>query len=212
MIIKKHKFYNNEQNVRGDFQNESRLIAYFTLRWFNIVTESALYFIEAKESKMHIDGLDEFDNKIISELEKNARLSYSEIGEKVGLSRVSVKNRMDILEEKGIIRGYVALINPTGFPEGRRFFMDIITEPDRFEEVVDNIAKYDIIRKVYAVTGESRFKAEGYASSNMKYEMFMKSVRQSMNGVRSCTIQDVQYTIKDVDGGAYYVRLDERTE
>lgn len=159
---------------------------------------------------MHIDGLDEFDNKILSVLEKNARLSYSEIGEQVGLSRVSVKNRMDILEEKGIIQGYVAVINPTGLPEGRRFFMDIITEPDKFEEVVDNVAKYDIIRKVYAVTGECRFKAEGFASSNMKYEMFMRSVKRHLEGVKSITIQDAQYTIKDIDGGVDYVRLDER--
>jgi len=161
---------------------------------------------------MHIEGLDEIDNKILDIIANNSRLSYSEIGEKVGLSRVSVKNHMDILEEKGIIQGYVTLINPTSLPEGRRFFMDIVTEPDKFEEVVDNIAKYDIIRKVYAVTGESRFKAEGYASSNMKYEMFMKSVKRHMDGIKSCTIQDAQYTIKDVDGGVDYVRLDERTE
>ena len=150
---------------------------------------------------MHIEGLDEIDNKILDIIANNSRLSYSEIGERVGLSRVSVKNHMDMLEEKGIIQGYVTLINPTSLPEGRRFFMDIITEPDKFEEVVDNIAKYDIIRKVYAVTGESRFKAEGYASSNMKYEMFMKSVKRHSDGIKSCTVQDAQYTIKDVDGG-----------
>lgn len=159
---------------------------------------------------MYIDGLDDYDNKILSALEKNARLSYSEIGEKVGLSRVSVKNRMEILEEKGIIQGYVTLINPTNLPEGRRFFMDIVTQPAQFEQVVDNIAKYNIIRKVYAVTGESRLKAEGYASSNMKYEMFMKSVKRNMEGIISCTIQDAQYTIKDTDGGVDYVQLDER--
>lgn len=153
---------------------------------------------------MQIEGLDEFDNKILTILETEARLSYSEIGERVGLSRVSVKNRMDILEKKGIIQGYVAVINPTSLPEGRRFFMDVVTEPERYQEVVSNFAKYDIIRKVYAVTGECRFRAEGYASSNMRYEMFMKSVRRHLEGVKSITIQDVQYTIKDIDGGIYY--------
>jgi DNA-binding Lrp family transcriptional regulator len=159
---------------------------------------------------MHIDGLDELDNKILDILEQNARLSYSDIGVQVGHSRVSVKNRMDILEKKGIIQGYKAIINPTGAPEGRRFFMDVITEPDKFEEVVDNIAKYEIIRRVYALTGESRFKAEGFASSNMKYEMFMRSVKRHSEGIRSISIQDAQYTIKDIDGGVDYVRLDER--
>ena len=159
---------------------------------------------------MQIDGLDELDNKILSAIEKNARLSYSEIGEQVGLSRVSVKTRMDNLESKGIIEGYYTQINPTSFAEGRRFFMDVITEPGQFEQVVDNVAKYDIIRKVYAVTGECRFKAEGFASSNMKYEMFMKNLKRNLEGVKSITVQDQQYIIKDVDGGVEYVRLDER--
>lgn len=153
---------------------------------------------------MYIEGLDELDNKILTILEQNARLSYSDIGAQIGISRVSVKNRMEILEKKGIIQGYTAIINSTGLPEGRRFFVDVITVPEKFEEIVDNIAKYDIIRKVYAVTGESRFKAEGFASSNKKYEMFVKGVKQHLEGVKSITIQDVQYTIKDVDGGADY--------
>lgn len=159
---------------------------------------------------MFIDGLDELDNKIINILKKNARLSYSEIGEQIGLSRVSVRNRMNVLEEKGIIQGYAAVINLAGLPEGRKFFMDIITEPGKFEIVVDNFAKYDIIQKVYAVTGECRFKAEGFASNNMQYETFMKSVKRHLNGIKSITIQDVQYTIKDIDGGVDYVGLDER--
>lgn len=153
---------------------------------------------------MYIDGLDSFDNKILSLLEKNARLSYSEIGEQIGLSRVSVKNRMDVLEKKGIIKGYVAVIDAAGLQNGRRFFIDVITEPDMFDRVVDSFASHEIIRKVYAVTGESRFRAEGYASSNNSYEMFIKSVRQHMDGVKSCTIQDAQYTIKDIDGGVDY--------
>ena len=40
---------------------------------------------------MYIEGLDELDNKIIEVVKENARLTYSEIGEKVGVSRISVK-------------------------------------------------------------------------------------------------------------------------
>ena len=40
---------------------------------------------------MYIEGLDELDNKIIEVVKENVRLTYSEIGEKVGVSRISVK-------------------------------------------------------------------------------------------------------------------------
>ncbi len=153
---------------------------------------------------MHIDGLDELDNKILAVIEKNARISYSEIGQEVGLSRVSVKNRMDLMEKKGIIEGYFTKINATSFAEGRRFFLDIVTEPGQFAAVVNRIAESDVIRKVYAVTGECRIKAEGFASSNTKYETFMKNLKNNLEGVRGITIQDVQFVIKDVDGGVEY--------
>jgi len=159
---------------------------------------------------MNIEGLDEIDNKILSILESDARISYSDIGEKIGLSRVTVKNRMEAMEKKGIIAGYKTIINSTCLPEGRGFYMNIVTEPDKFDQVVDNIAKYDIIRKVDAVTGESRIHAEGYASSKMKYEMFMSSVKRNSEGIVHYTVYDVLYTIKDTDGGVEYVRLDER--
>ncbi|MCR5627716.1 MAG: Lrp/AsnC family transcriptional regulator [Lachnospiraceae bacterium] len=159
---------------------------------------------------MYIEGLDETDNKILEVIKRDARLSYSDIGKKVGLSRVAVKNRMDALEKKGVIEGYYTRINVAGYNEGRRFFMDIITEPEAFNEVVDTISKYEIIRRVYAVTGESRLRVEGLATSNMKYEMYMKSLKKNLKGVKSICIQDVQYTIKDVDGGVGYVRMDER--
>lgn len=158
---------------------------------------------------MYIEGLDEIDNRILTILETEARLSYSEIGERVGVSRVSVKNRMEILEKKGIIQGYTAVINQTNLPEGRRFFLEIVTEPEAFNTIIDNIAGYDIIRKIYAVTGECRLRAEGFAPNNLKYDTFMRSIKRNLEGVKGIAIQDVLYTVKDVDGGVEYERTDE---
>ena len=39
---------------------------------------------------MYLDGLDELDQKIIRLLIENARISYSDIGEETGISRVAV--------------------------------------------------------------------------------------------------------------------------
>lgn len=42
---------------------------------------------------MYLDGLDGLDRKIVQLLIENARISYSDIGEKIGISRVAVKAR-----------------------------------------------------------------------------------------------------------------------
>ena len=61
---------------------------------------------------MRINGIDFIDNQIVDLLLKNGRMSYSEIGEKVGLSRTAVKTRIAALERAGIIKGYKAIVDP----------------------------------------------------------------------------------------------------
>ena len=46
---------------------------------------------------VYLKNLDEKDNQIIALLLENARLTYSEIGEQIGLSRVAVKNRVKLM-------------------------------------------------------------------------------------------------------------------
>ena len=53
---------------------------------------------------MFLDGLDETDQKILRLLIQNARMSYSEIGQQVGISRVAVKMRVQALEKRGSSR------------------------------------------------------------------------------------------------------------
>ena len=82
---------------------------------------------------MHINGIDEKDNAIINLLLKDARMSYSDIGEQVGLSRTAVKNRISSLEESGLIGGYRVIVNPQESPEMMTFVVNIETEPAHFE-------------------------------------------------------------------------------
>ena len=61
---------------------------------------------------MFLDGLDEADRQIAELLIRNARMSYSDIGKAVGLSRVAVKARIKAMEERGIIEEYTTVIDP----------------------------------------------------------------------------------------------------
>src|ERR1700736_1151886 len=55
--------------------------------------------------------LDETGWQLLQELQQNARLSYSELGQRVGLSSPAVADRIHKMEEAGIISGYHAEIN-----------------------------------------------------------------------------------------------------
>ena len=55
--------------------------------------------------------MDALNWKILEALQENARLSYSEIGRKVGLSAPAIAERIQRMEEGGIIQGYRTLLN-----------------------------------------------------------------------------------------------------
>ena len=52
---------------------------------------------------MFLSGLDDIDRRLVELLIHNARMSYSDLGQAVGLSRVAVKARVRALEERGVI-------------------------------------------------------------------------------------------------------------
>ncbi len=65
-----------------------------------------------------MDHLDSISSDIIDELQRNARISYKELGERIGLTAPAVAERVRKLEEAGIIQGYRAVIDyeALGYP------------------------------------------------------------------------------------------------
>lgn len=55
--------------------------------------------------------IDNLSWKILEELQENARISYTEIGRKIGLTGPAVAERVKKMEEDGIINGYRAAID-----------------------------------------------------------------------------------------------------
>lgn len=56
--------------------------------------------------------MDDYDRKILAELQKDGRLSLTELGERIGLSLSPCHRRVRALEEAGVIADYRASVNP----------------------------------------------------------------------------------------------------
>ena len=104
---------------------------------------------------MYLNGLDELDQKIIQLLIENARISYSDIGEKIGISRVAVKARIQSLEKKGVIEEYTTIINPQKISGAVSCYFEIETKPDNLSQVTNILYKNDTVTQIYRVTGIS---------------------------------------------------------
>ena len=157
---------------------------------------------------MYYNELDKHDNAIINELKENARLTYSEIGERVGLSRVAVKNRITALEEKKIIKGYHVQLDEQKINENAiEFILDIHIVPEKYLDVIDGLAKAPEIRRLVTATGKDcRVYAFGLAPSATVMHKYVDRLYYSLSGIEAITFTVVMSTIKDVDGGVDYER------
>ena len=81
--------------------------------------------------------MDEKDKQILEMIKGNARMSYQEIGDALGMTRVAAKKRIDKLEKAGIIRGYNTYIKRE---DEITMLIDIITTPEGFERVLEYVA------------------------------------------------------------------------
>ena len=149
---------------------------------------------------MYLNGLDELDQKIIQLLVKNARMSYSDIGEKIGISRVAVKARIQALENKGIIEEYTTIINPQKINGAVSCYFEIETKPDSFKEVTDILNKNNIVTQIYRVTGRDKLHVHAVASSNEEMERFLHDVIDTLPGVLSSSCNIILSRVKDIKG------------
>lgn len=149
---------------------------------------------------MYLDGLDALDQKIVQLLIENARISYSDIGEKIGISRVAVKARIQTLEQKGIIEEYTTVINPQKISGAVSCYFEIETAPDCLAQVTQILDRHDTVTQIYRVTGKDKLHVHAVAASAEEMETFLHTVIDTLPGVQSCSCNMILSRIKDIKG------------
>ena len=149
---------------------------------------------------MFLSGLDETDRQIVEALIRNARISYSDLGELVGLSSVAVKSRIDALEKRGIIEEYTTIINPQKLSGAVSCYFEIETEPSSLKTVTDILEKNEMVTQIYLVSGRSRLHVHAVAASQEELESFLEQTMHRLPGVRDMSCNIILSRVKDIKG------------
>lgn len=103
--------------------------------------------------------LDHTDWAILRELQEDARLSYAEIGRRVGLSSPAVQERIRRLEDAQIIEGYHAKVSLKALQMGLMAIIRLsnVQEFQTKQKIVDILRAIPEVTDCYQVTGEDEF-------------------------------------------------------
>jgi Lrp/AsnC family transcriptional regulator for asnA, asnC and gidA len=105
--------------------------------------------------KNNLVALDDTDLRILQVLQENARQTYTAIGKRVGIAHSTVYDRLKRMEQHGIIKKYVALIDAE--KAGVRSITALITiytDPKASEKVAEKLCEAPEVLEVYTSLSE----------------------------------------------------------
>jgi len=102
-----------------------------------------------------IPQLDDTDLNIVELLLQDARRTYGDIGDRVGLSAPAVKRRVDRLEEVGVITGYTAVVDHDLLGQPLEAFIELRFAAGVRVDAIANIANdMSEVRSVFTTAGD----------------------------------------------------------
>lgn len=100
---------------------------------------------------------DRIDWKIIELLQRDARMTNTEVGKIVGLSQPAVTARIRLLEQAGVIEGYAARINPRALGQEITAIIRLKTTHEKINQCLKAFERIPEILEAHRITGEDCF-------------------------------------------------------
>ena len=146
-------------------------------------------------------SLDRFDLRILNELQQAGDISMQELGERVGLSHTPCWRRVKRLEERGLIRQRVTLLDAEQLDLAVNVFVNVSLKRhqenalSRFEDAVQDIPE---VVECYSVSGETDFLLRVVVADVSAYERLLKATLVHLPEVGNLTstfaLRQVKYT------------------
>ncbi|WP_420596027.1 Lrp/AsnC family transcriptional regulator [Deinococcus sp.] len=132
--------------------------------------------------------LDTIDRRILEVLQRDGRIPNTELADEVGLTPAPTLRRVRRLEEEGVIRRYVALLDPKKVGRDLTVFVNVSldkqTKPG-FQTFAEHMIRRPEVLECYLCLGESDFLLKVCVPDLDAYQRFLVDVLAAIPGVRN---------------------------
>lgn len=144
--------------------------------------------------------LDRIDKNILRELQKNARLSYVELADKVGLSTSPCLERVKRLENDGWIESYNAKLSPHKLESALLVFVEISLNyktGDVFDDFRESVTRWPEIQECHLVSGDFDYLLKVRIADMVAYRDLLGEIVSELPGVRESKTLVAMETVKE---------------
>jgi Lrp/AsnC family leucine-responsive transcriptional regulator len=142
--------------------------------------------------------IDEIDLRILEHLQRNARETQADIARAVGLAPSAVLERIRKLENRGIVRGYTADVDPRVLDLGMLAFVAVRSDDIGADEhIADALALVPEVLEVHHVAGDDCYLVKVRARDAEHLGVLLRTRVGRIPGVRSTRTTIVLGTVKE---------------
>ena len=128
--------------------------------------------------------MDRIDQKILSFLQKNDKISYHKLAKCLNLAASTVHNRVKNMEKKGIIKQYSAIINPHKVGYNTRALLGITVNPKKMKDIAQELASYEEVQLVAVSTGDHDIIVQVIAENEKMLWRFINTKIKPIEGIK----------------------------
>ena len=132
--------------------------------------------------------LDAIDRKILAILQSDSRVTMQDLADRVGLSVSPCHRRVKLLEERGVISRYIAMVDQKSVGLPVSVFISIKLERQKEEDLnrfARAISKWDEVLECYLMTGNRDYLLRVVTADLPSYEAFLKTKLTRLDGIAS---------------------------
>ena len=126
--------------------------------------------------------IDEKDKVIVDMLRENARISYSEIARKLGISEVAVMKRVKKLEASGVIKKYTVIVDYKKLGYNMISITGLDVLPEHLFTVIEELKKKGYVEFLAITSGDHAIIVKILARDNEELTRIHREI-ESLPGV-----------------------------
>lgn len=121
--------------------------------------------------------MDDFDRKLVTLLRHDARRSVSDLAQKLGASRATVRSRMERLERAGDIIGYTVILRADAVEQRVRGIMMIEIEGHAADRVIRALGGFAEVATIHTTNGRWDLVVELSTGSLTEFDAVLRQIR-----------------------------------
>lgn len=124
-----------------------------------------------------MSNIDDIDRRMIALLRDDARLPVASLAAALGISRATVKSRMDRLAKSGVIQAFTIVVSADNEPAPVRAIAMIEVEGRVTDKVAKSLGGFPEIRALYSTNGRWDLVAEIETQSLFDFDETLRAIR-----------------------------------